>query len=79
MGGSQEIAATADQAQLARLQAKLSRLRRSVWMCDYCTKARELAKRLTEWTMSEVCGITAMSPNPSKPRHKFVCEGVHCL
>eukprot|EP00667_Euglena_gracilis_P014096 EG_transcript_14579 len=49
----EEIAATADQAQLARLQAKLSRLRRSVWMCDYCTKARELAKRLTEWTMSE--------------------------
>eukprot|EP00668_Euglena_longa_P001943 GGOE01002267.1.p1 GENE.GGOE01002267.1~~GGOE01002267.1.p1 ORF type:complete len:359 (-),score=106.15 GGOE01002267.1:284-1336(-) len=46
----EEIATAEDPA---RLRAKLLRLQRSAWMCDYCTKAKELARRLTEWTMSE--------------------------
>jgi len=49
----EEIAASTDIRAVAKLQAKLERLRKSAWMSDYCAQAEELARLLTEWTMRE--------------------------
>jgi hypothetical protein len=51
-----DAAASADDK--AKAQRALDGLARTAWMCQYYDKVQELAKRLTEWSMSRVDDVS---------------------
>eukprot|EP01062_Namystynia_karyoxenos_P073267 TRINITY_DN70095_c0_g1_i1.p1 TRINITY_DN70095_c0_g1~~TRINITY_DN70095_c0_g1_i1.p1 ORF type:complete len:438 (+),score=178.01 TRINITY_DN70095_c0_g1_i1:81-1316(+) len=59
----QKLCAAADAKTRADMEAKLLRLRKTEWLCEYMDKAEALSRRLTQWAMSdEIISIRGQAP-----------------
>eukprot|EP01065_Artemidia_motanka_P039945 TRINITY_DN4934_c1_g1_i2.p1 TRINITY_DN4934_c1_g1~~TRINITY_DN4934_c1_g1_i2.p1 ORF type:complete len:384 (+),score=180.20 TRINITY_DN4934_c1_g1_i2:71-1222(+) len=71
----QRLAAAADDKTRQEMEAKLIRLRKTEWLCEYMVKAEELAARLTRWAMQVDLETPAGGFALRQPNLSYLTEG----